>query len=244
MVTVCALSGCGTGVGGVDRQSTDINGAAPSAGAALPDSTSGEDNVDAGAAGQAAESGDSNASDGNAAPGGTDGAGVGDGSSGSDGSDEDESSLENSEPVACDAATDAIAKRFLALVNSVRAEARYCGTEFYEAASTVGWDDRLVAAARHHSQDMAQHNFFSHTGSDGSSVSMRIDAAGYDWRAVGENIAAGQGSVREAVDSWVASPGHCRNLMNPAYEAVALACTLDESSDFRTYWTNVLARPR
>jgi len=195
MVTVCALSGCGTGVGGVDRQSTDINGAAPSAGAALTDST-GEGGM----------------------------------------------SQENSELVACDAATDAIAERFLALVNSVRAEARYCGTKLYEAASTVGWDDRLVTAALRHSQDMAQHNFFSHTGSDGSAVSMRIDAAGYDWRAVGENIAAGQGSVREAVDGWVASPGHCRNLMNPAYEAVALACTLDEGSDFRTYWTNVLAR--
>jgi len=153
-------------------------------------------------------------------------------------------SQENSEPVACDAATDAIAERFLALVNTVRAEARYCGTEFHEAASTVGWDDRLVTAALRHSQDMAQHNLFSHTGSDGSSVSMRIDASGYDWQAVGENIAAGQRSVREAVDGWVASPGHCRNLMNPAYEAVALACTFDDGSDFRTYWTNVLARSR
>jgi uncharacterized protein YkwD len=52
-------------------------------------------------------------------------------------------------------------------------------------------DSRLQAAADLHSQDMAQNDFFSHTGSNGSLSSERITAQQYDWDWSGENIAAG-----------------------------------------------------
>lgn len=64
---------------------------------------------------------------------------------------------------------------------------------------TLFADDRLQAAARAHAVDMAQNDFFSHTGSDGSSVADRTTMAGYLWTTVGENIAAGQGRVFDPI---------------------------------------------
>jgi uncharacterized protein YkwD len=49
----------------------------------------------------------------------------------------------------------------------------------------------LATAAQAHSNDMANNNFFSHTGSDGSNPGQRISRAGYSWYTYGENIAAG-----------------------------------------------------
>ena len=148
------------------------------------------------------------------------------------------------EPVRCSAPDAAVRERALTLINAARATARQCGTERYEAAAAVRWNDRLQAAAEAHSADMATHNFFDHTGSDGGGIGQRVTDAGYRWRRVGENIAAGQRSVAVAVDGWVASPGHCRNLMNPGFTEIAVACVEDAGARYTRYWTNVLASDR
>ena len=131
----------------------------------------------------------------------------------------------------------------LDLINTARAEARSCGTEFFAATSPLAWNTQLLAAARTHSEDMAQHNFFSHTGSDGSNVGDRATAAGFTWQRIGENIAAGQTSAESAVNGWIDSPGHCRNLMNPNFTEVSVACVENSDSDYNRYWTNVLGTP-
>ena len=148
-----------------------------------------------------------------------------------------------STPLACEAEREALRERALALINTVRASARSCGGEAFDAAPSLGWDTRLEDAARAHSTDMATHDFFSHTGSDGGSVGQRVDGAAYGWGAVGENIAAGQPDLGAAIDGWVGSAGHCRNLMNPRYTDVAIACVADDGAQHGRYWTNVLARP-
>jgi len=51
----------------------------------------------------------------------------------------------------------------------------------------------------------------------------RAKAAGYRGRQIGENIAAGQSSPNKAMASWLASPGHCANLMNPMFTQVGAA---------------------
>ena len=106
------------------------------------------------------------------------------------------------------------------------------------------WNDKLFKAAAGHSADMAAKNYFSHTGSDGSSFSQRITGAGYSWRAAGENIAAGQTSVAQVMNAWVNSPGHCANLMNKNFTEVGVACVKNDKSSYRTYWTMELAQPR
>ena len=146
--------------------------------------------------------------------------------------------------VACGPFDDAARERVLGLINAARAEARSCGQTAFDAAPALGWDTRLADAARDHSYDMATKNFFSHTGSDGSSAGARATAAGFAWSAIGENIAAGQRDAEAAVQGWIDSPGHCRNLMNSRFTGLGMACVSDDGSEYGSYWTQMLGRSR
>lgn len=101
----------------------------------------------------------------------------------------------------------------------------------------------LFTAAEVHSRDMATNNYFSHTGLDGRGVTQRVRAAGYEWRAVGENIAAGQRDVVTVMNGWLASAGHCANIMGADFQDVAVACVEQTGTSYGRYWTMVLARP-
>lgn len=131
----------------------------------------------------------------------------------------------------------------LALVNQARASVRQCGNEIFQATQPLQWHCDLEKAAIEHSEDMTRNNFFSHQGSDGLSVANRVEATGYPWRAVGENIAAGYSSVKSAVQGWLESPGHCKNIMNPDYSEFGSAVMYTQQSDFTSYWTQVFGDP-
>lgn len=88
---------------------------------------------------------------------------------------------------------------FLRAVNRARAIDRNCGERHFTAAPALKWSAALFEAARAHSQDMARQRYFSHTGKDGREVAQRAVRAGYRWRGIGENIAAGQASPEEAM---------------------------------------------
>ncbi len=88
-------------------------------------------------------------------------------------------------------------------------------------------NDRLIAAAQRSANDLAAHNFLSHQGSDGSTFSQRISAAGYRWRLVGENILwMNWLSASDASQMWMQSPGHRENILYPDFRevGVAMAC--------------------
>lgn len=128
-------------------------------------------------------------------------------------------------------------------VNQARAAGRTCGSTSYAPAPALRWNGVLFNAAGAHSTDMAANNYFSHTSQDGRNAGQRITGAGYAWSAYGENIAAGQTSVQAVVDGWLASPGHCANIMNASHVDMATACVASSTSTYRTYWTMELARP-
>ena len=103
---------------------------------------------------------------------------------------------------------------------------------------------QLQAAARGHSTDMACNAFFSHTGSDDSSVGDRVLAQGYSWSWVGENIfAGGSASPQSAFDWWMLSPPHQANLLSPNYTDVGIGYIYEPNSPFKGYFTAVFARP-
>ena len=137
-----------------------------------------------------------------------------------------------------------VARRVLALTNEARAKGRRCGSDVFAPAPPVRLNDALARAAAIHAQDMAQHSFLEHRGRDGSSASDRVSRAGYDWRSVGENIAAGQPSPQEVVAGWLRSPGHCANLMESRFTEMGVAYAVDQRSEAGIYWTQVFARPR
>lgn len=132
----------------------------------------------------------------------------------------------------------------LRLTNEARSQPRRCGDESFKPASPLEWDDQLAMAALTHSRDMARGNRFSHRGSDGSRVSDRASRTGYSWHGIGENIAAGQGSVRSAVDAWLASPGHCAAIMHARFTEMGAAYVVEPSHDSAIVWTQVFGTPR
>ncbi len=145
----------------------------------------------------------------------------------------------NAGAVECAAPTAEFENTMLAVVNQSRGVARMCGDESYDAVGSVLWNNQLSQAAVNHANDMVTHNFFSHDGSDGLSVSHRADAVSYNWRAIGENIAAGQMDIEEVHQGWIDSPGHCRNIMNSLYTEVGAACVTTDSANYGSYWVVV-----
>jgi uncharacterized protein YkwD len=129
-------------------------------------------------------------------------------------------------------------------INAARAVARSCGGTAMPAVAPLAWNDALFSAAARHSTDMAVNNYFSHTGLDGRTASQRIAAEGYAWSWVGENIAAGQTSVSTVMSGWLASAGHCANIMRAEYQHVGVSCVQRSGTTYGRYWTMTLARPR
>lgn len=133
----------------------------------------------------------------------------------------------------------------LARINQYRAAGADCRSAGrFASTQPLVWNGPLAQAATAHAQDMALRNYFSHTSPSGSTMVTRINATGYAWSAIGENIAAGYASVNAVVDGWMASDGHCANLMNPTFKDAALACVASSTSTYRSYWTLDLGRPR
>ena len=54
----------------------------------------------------------------------------------------------------------------------------------------------------------------------GPNFAARITATGFDWSAVGENIAAGFATPHDVVGAWIASTGHCANILDPTFADV------------------------
>nr|WP_299242463.1 CAP domain-containing protein [uncultured Halomonas sp.] len=133
---------------------------------------------------------------------------------------------------------------WLARVNDARSQARHCGDKRFEAVKPLSWSCKLEAAASAHSHDMAENSFFSHTGPDGDRVGQRVTAEGYTWRAVGENIAAGQQSGDAVLESWLGSADHCANIMNKTFTEMGMSRVEVPDSKYSPYWTQVLGRPR
>lgn len=107
------------------------------------------------------------------------------------------------------------------------------------------WSDDLEVVARQHSENMAEFQFFSHRGLDNKLVSDRADDARVGrWRAIGENIAFNRGfddPVGKAVELWLDSPSHRRNLLSNTWKESAVGVAVAEDGSY--YFTQVfLAR--
>ena len=139
---------------------------------------------------------------------------------------------------------EAAGQRVLELANQFRAAPRQCGNNGFKAAQPLRWNDALAKSSRLHAEDMAHYDYFSHSGRDGSDPAERVERAGYRYRATGENIAAGQTKPEGAMAAWINSPGHCANLMNPAYTEMGVAFAVDARSRMGVYWTQTFGRPR
>ena len=103
---------------------------------------------------------------------------------------------------------------------------------------------QLGVSAQEYAEDLATQNFFSHQGKDGSTLSTRVAATGYDFAAAGENIAAGQRTAEKVFDDWMRSDGHRKNILAEGYTEVGFGLfDATGSSDFGKYWVQNFGKP-
>ena len=81
-------------------------------------------------------------------------------------------------------------------------------------AAPLTLNTRLSDAAQKHAEDMSRRDFLDHRSPDGRGLQDRVASAGYPWRAIAENLAAGQSTPESAVQSWMTSPNHRDNMLN------------------------------
>ena len=102
---------------------------------------------------------------------------------------------------------------------------------------------QLQRAAQYHSEYMANHNCFSHQCSGEAHFKSRIAATGYRPGRCAENIGAGYKSAQRAVDRWMKSPGHRKNLLGD-YKEMGCGYAYRGGTRYKSYWTFNAASPR
>ncbi|HUZ47547.1 MAG TPA: CAP domain-containing protein [Terriglobia bacterium] len=111
-----------------------------------------------------------------------------------------------------------------ALVNQDRRDPEN-SAETAGRAQPLRWNEKLAAVARAHSRDMVEHRYFGHVDRKGRTLSVRINAAGIPWRALGENIAI-NGTVAAAEASFMNEPrlqkNHRANILNANFTDVGI----------------------
>jgi uncharacterized protein YkwD len=121
---------------------------------------------------------------------------------------------------------DTFDQQILDLVNQERAKV---------GADPLSINEQLDQAADLHSQDQANMNTMSHTGSNGSDFGTRLQGEGYQFSTAGENVAYGYEDAEAVVAGWIDSPGHYENMVNPDFEEIGIG--YGTSGDGTAYWT-------
>jgi uncharacterized protein YkwD len=125
----------------------------------------------------------------------------------------------------------------LCLVNAERAARRL---------PAVARNPRLTTAAQVQTDDMLAGDFFAHVDLQGRTPGDRARAAGFAWAAIAENIATGQSTPSSVMESWMASPEHCRNILSPTVTALGVGAApgyVGGAGPQGGTWTELFGRP-
>jgi uncharacterized protein YkwD len=122
-------------------------------------------------------------------------------------------------------------------VNQARAQGGNCDSAgVFGPSGPLTWHPALTCAARVHSKDMNDNNFFDHTNLQGNGPGWRLQQAGYFGGGWGENIAAGYGDPASVVQGWLDSDGHCANMLNPGFSLIGIGY-VSGNGEWGHYWT-------
>lgn len=83
------------------------------------------------------------------------------------------------------------------------------------------WNESQATVGRNHSQDMFERGYFSHYSPEGKDVGDRLTEAAIDFTLAGENLALAP-DVTRAHTGLMDSPGHRRNILDPAFSKIGI----------------------
>ncbi len=119
------------------------------------------------------------------------------------------------------------------LINSIRAR---------HNLPLLSWSSTAAKAARRHSKDMAENDYFDHISLFGNSPGDRLREEGQNYTLIAENIIAGYGTAILSNHAWYTSLAHRNNLLNPEYTSVGVGFVYLEDSPYKTYMTQEFYR--
>ncbi len=99
----------------------------------------------------------------------------------------------------------------------------------------------LSRVARFKSQDMIDKKYFSHTSPTYGSPFDMMQKFGLRFSAAGENIAYGQKTASEVMNSWMNSSGHRANILSQAYTQIGIGVA--KMGNGTLYWTQMFMNP-
>lgn len=125
---------------------------------------------------------------------------------------------------------------FLDIINAYRAD---------NGLGALAACTSLNRTAQGHSEDMRDHDYFDHTGLNGSTPWDRACDACFDLgcgpnTAMAENIAAGNSGAMETFIQWKNSPGHNANMLTADFTMIGIGRGTGGGT-YGVYWTNVFA---
>ena len=130
---------------------------------------------------------------------------------------------------------DAEELQFLRLINEYRQE---------NGAGPLLLSDTLAVAAEHHSNDMAEYDFFAHNTEAssyyrvGSKPWDRMAEEGYTYNTIrGENLATGTETAEESFEAWRESPSHNAAMLDDRYRVIGIARVYEPNGNHAWYWT-------
>ena len=123
----------------------------------------------------------------------------------------------------------AMRQEMLAIINAARAQ---------EGLPPLALSAQLCQAAQVRAQELVQHIAADHKRPDGRECFTVLDEMSISYQTAGENIAAGQRSVEEVMDSWMNSPGHRANLMHTAFGQIGIGLYY-QPGGYGYYWAQI-----
>ncbi|MTI69639.1 MAG: SafA/ExsA family spore coat assembly protein [Firmicutes bacterium] len=99
---------------------------------------------------------------------------------------------------------------------------------------------QLSRCARYKSKDMVNNNYFAHYSPVYGSPFKMMENFGLKFTAAGENIAKGQQSPKQVMNSWMNSPGHRNNILSPSFSEIGVGLAKDKYGTY--HWTQMFMR--
>lgn len=106
-------------------------------------------------------------------------------------------------------------------------------------ALKANWE--LSRVARYKSQDMVNKGYFAHQSPTYGSPFTMMQSFGISYSSAGENIAKGQRTPAEVMNSWMSSPGHRSNILKVSYTQIGVGLAKDKNGI--ACWTQMFIRP-
>lgn len=101
----------------------------------------------------------------------------------------------------------------------------------------VTLDKKLTKLANKRAKECAK--LFSHTRPNGEDCFSVLKENGVTYMTCGENIAAGQSTAKQVMNSWMHSAGHKKNILTKGFHKIGVGYYKKSGSPYKYYWVQI-----